>query len=218
MVPIKRLIALSSHERVNVIWTIPNIICLVRIVGSFALVGLAIAQLPYWFAEVYLVLAASDLVDGEIARRYGQSSALGAGLDSLADIVLSISLLIGVALIRWSAVWGELGMIAIAIVSYLIAVTVCFLKFRRLPSFHTYTAKGTHFLVAVGGVCLVLDWSVWPLRIAAISIVLTNLESLAIIFRLKDWRTDVPSVFSIDETKAITIKQKAKRAQCDSSK
>lgn len=177
------------------LWTIPNVICLLRIAGTLALVGLAIVQEPFWFVRLYVVLGISDLVDGPLARRFGQSSDVGAVLDSVADVLLSGCLVIGAAILCWAVVKGELAIIVTAVTSWLVATGLCFWKFRRIPSFHTYSAKLTHLLVAIAGVSLVLGWSVWPLRVASLAVVATNVESIAITASLEKWRSDVPSIF-----------------------
>lgn len=180
-------------------WTLPDSICVFRIVGSIALIGLAFLDAPYWFAGFYVLLAISDLIDGPIARAFQQQTRFGAKLDSLADIVLSGSLLIGVAILNWSALVGEIWLIVGAVASYLIAAGFGYKKFGKFPSYHTWSAKLTHLLTVVAGISLVLDWSIIPLRIAAISVMIANFESLLISLRATEWLSDVPSVFFMPE-------------------
>lgn len=176
-------------------WTLPDSICVFRMVGSVALVGLAVINVPYWFVGFYLVLAVSDLVDGPIARALKQQTRFGAKLDSLADIILSGSLLIGVAILNGSVLVQEIWFVLGAVFSYLGAAGFGYWKFGKFPSYHTWTAKLTHLLTVIAGICLVLDWSVVPLRVAAISVMIANFESLLISVRAKEWLSDVPSVF-----------------------
>lgn len=176
-------------------WTIPDSICAFRIVGSVGLIGLAIIDAPIWFVGFYIVLGISDLVDGPIARAIKQQTKYGAKLDSLADVMLSTSLLIGAAILSWETLLGEIVFVVAAVVSYAIAIGFGYWKFKKIPSYHTWTAKLTHLLTAIAGICLILDWSVVPLRIAAVSAVIANLESLIISFKSNVCLTDVPSVF-----------------------
>jgi phosphatidylglycerophosphate synthase len=62
---------------------IPNILSLLRIlIGVAAVSGL----MPKgWFVTVFCCAAASDFLDGFLARRFGWSSAMGAGIDIFAD-------------------------------------------------------------------------------------------------------------------------------------
>ena len=65
----------------DAIVTVPNLICLVRMLGSLALIGVAYAGKPYWFVGLYIALSLSDWLDGLLARRLKQRSDFGARLD-----------------------------------------------------------------------------------------------------------------------------------------
>jgi CDP-diacylglycerol--glycerol-3-phosphate 3-phosphatidyltransferase len=72
----------------NAVWTIPNILSLVRLMMSVA-VFVAIERDAWLPATVLFVVAAStDWVDGWWARRFGQVSRLGRIFDPLVDKVL----------------------------------------------------------------------------------------------------------------------------------
>lgn len=115
----------------------------------------------------------------------------------MADILLSGSLLVGTCYLKWEALQEEGLWIVLAVVSYGLVVTVSLGKFGRLPATHTIAAKINHFLVAVAGVCLLLDISVLPLRLACVTTLITNLESSIILLKMKMWQTDVRSVFHL---------------------
>jgi CDP-diacylglycerol--glycerol-3-phosphate 3-phosphatidyltransferase len=187
---------MSNIER-RLVWNIPNFLCLIRLVGCLPLLLLAMAGQPAWFAGVYLGLAFTDLIDGPLARLLNQRSRMGAGLDSLADVTLSICLVGGAAILRWDRIQGELAWIAVATLIYVVAIVTGWCKFGRFPSYHTWTAKLTHFLVVVAGLVVVADWSVWPLRVAAVSAIIANTENILITRRLSRWQADVPSVLSL---------------------
>jgi CDP-diacylglycerol--glycerol-3-phosphate 3-phosphatidyltransferase len=73
---------------VNAVWTIPNILSLVRLLMSVA-VFVAIERDAWLPATILFVVAAStDWVDGWWARRFGQVSRLGRIFDPLVDKVL----------------------------------------------------------------------------------------------------------------------------------
>ncbi|MBP7983592.1 MAG: CDP-alcohol phosphatidyltransferase family protein, partial [Chromatiaceae bacterium] len=78
-------------------WNIPNILTLLRIFLIPVFVGFF--YLPFTWARlacalVFGLAALTDLVDGYLARRWGQTSALGAFLDPVAD-----KLMVAVALV-----------------------------------------------------------------------------------------------------------------------
>lgn len=178
-------------------WTVPNALCAARFIGSFVLLPLAFAGLPSYFVGTYLVLITTDLVDGPIARKLHQRSDLGAHLDSVADLTLNACLLAGAAILCWSELRHELYLVGAVVLSYAVALLFGFGKFGRLISYHTYIAKSTQWLAMFAAVSLVLGWSIWPLRVAAIAAVLGNLEAVAITAVLAKWQSDVASLFRV---------------------
>lgn len=181
----------------NRIVTIPNIICIVRLVGALSLFYFAITQNLGYFVGIFVVLSLSDWVDGRLARWLKQRSDFGARLDSFADSVLYGSLLFGLLwmkgeVLRQEAVWWIVG-----ILSYVLTTGAGLWKYGRVPSYHTYGAKISQWLVLVGAVCLLLDYSLWPFRIAMLAGTLTNLEATAITWYLPEWRADVLTLFHV---------------------
>ncbi len=187
----------TSEQDTSSFWTFPNVLCLARFMGSFILLPIALADMPYWFVSVYLLLITSDLVDGPIARKFHQRSNTGAHLDSIADITLNACLLAGVAILCGKNLQHELLLVGFVIGSYCLSPAFGFWKFRRLLSYHTYVAKSSQWLAMLAAVSLILEWSVWPLRVACIAAILGNLEAIAITAVLKKWQTDVLSFFRV---------------------
>ncbi|MCL1816822.1 MAG: CDP-diacylglycerol--glycerol-3-phosphate 3-phosphatidyltransferase [Clostridiales bacterium] len=73
---------------------LPNRITLVRVLLIPLFVVLALWQFPAhdtWAALVFAIAAASDAIDGRMARRLGQVTTLGKFLDPLADKLLICS-------------------------------------------------------------------------------------------------------------------------------
>ena len=179
------------------LWTVPNLICIGRLVGSLILVGVASGGYRYWFVGVYLVLIFSDWIDGKYARWMNQRTALGARLDTFADLLLNSCLIVGASILCWAAISEEWPFLIAAIGSYFLTCLTGLIKFGRIPAYHTYLAKFSQFLVMIAALCLVLDWTVWPLRVAAIFVTIGNLETLTITFMLSEWKADVLSLFYV---------------------
>lgn len=179
------------------IFTLPNIICMFRLAGSFVMLGMAIAELRYWFVGLFVVLTLSDWIDGRLARWLHQRSDFGARLDSFADAALYGALLLGTAILCRDIWWSELAWIATAFGSYVLTTAAGLLKYGRVPSYHTWAAKKSQAFVLVAGVSLVLWESVWPLRVAAVVGTLTNIEATLITCILPTWRADVSSLWKV---------------------
>jgi len=177
------------------LFTVPNIICMVRLAGSFVLVAIALMDESEVFLWIYLFLAMTDWIDGKLAILLDQRSVLGARLDSWADAVLYAALAFGALTMQGAKLLSELPYVLAALGAILVSVAAALWKYRRWPSYHTRAAKISWFLVMVGAASLFLDWPLWPLRIALAAITITHAEAILITIVSQTWRFDVPSVY-----------------------
>jgi cardiolipin synthase len=184
-------------ERTDRNVTVPNALCAIRLLGSVVLAAFAVAGRSEVFLWLFVALAFTDWLDGKLAILLKQKSVLGARLDSWADAALYAALLFGALWLHGSIIRSELGWILPGVTSYGVSTIAGFWKFRRWPSYHTRAAKISWFLVAVAVFCLFQGWAVWPLRMAAAAVTLTNLEALLITIFSTSWRADVESVFHV---------------------
>ena len=109
------------------VWTIPNLISLVRLLCAPVVWWLLFAADEPWAAAILLgALGASDWIDGWIARRFDQGSELGKILDPTADRILLLSgvlaLLIDGSVPAWYGVLVLAREILIAVVTVVLAV------------------------------------------------------------------------------------------------
>jgi len=186
----------SSGPRVtNRVVTIPNIICVVRLLGSFVLIPIALEGHNKIFLGLFIFLAMTDWFDGKLAILLDQRSVLGARLDSWADATLFAALLFGVVVMYTSTLQAELVWVVAAVSSYVISTLAGFWKYQRWPSYHTRAAKTSWFLTAVAVIALFTGWEIWPLRVAAVAVTLTNIEALLITIISPRWRIDVTSIY-----------------------
>jgi len=181
----------------NSIFTVPNVICMGRLAGSFVLFAFALMGWRYGFVGLFLALSLSDWIDGKLARWLHQRSDLGARLDSAADAVLYAALIGGALILSWDLLQHDLVWLAVGIGSYVVTSGAGLWKYGRVPSYHTYGAKLTNWLALIAGIFLILQWSVWPMRIVVIAVTLTNLESTLITLALKSWKADVLTLFHV---------------------
>lgn len=177
--------------------TIPNVICVARIFGSLGLIGLAVTGHSTAFVTGFIALSLSDWIDGKLARWLNQRSDFGARLDSASDAILYGCLLIGSLILKRDVLQHEVIWLTSALGSYALTSGFGLWKYGKIPSYHTYGAKTTQWLVLGGAVAMLLDWSIWPLRIACVGGTLTNLEATAITYTLPKWRADVLTLLHV---------------------
>jgi CDP-diacylglycerol--glycerol-3-phosphate 3-phosphatidyltransferase len=174
--------------------TVPNVLCLLRLLSAPVLLCLAWAGTRPWFLALLVAALATDAVDGRIARRTGQKSVLGARLDSVADFTLYSCLAFSVWLLWPRVVLAEFPVVVAAVLGYVTPVVVGLLRYGRLTSYHTRAARLSAVLMAVSVVLLLAGGSPWPFRVATPVMVLAGIEEIGITLTLRRWRADVPSL------------------------
>lgn len=185
-------------------WNIPNTLTVARLAGIPFLLLLAGAGQPVAVLLLGTVLVLTDWLDGFLARALHQQTPLGAKLDTIADVLLGLSLVACVAWLDWPFLARYWPAVAAVLSSYGLSAAASLAKFRIWPSYHNYLAKIGMTLGSVVGILLLaksagwLSWSPTPLFLAAAGLItLANLESLAITIRLRHPRSNVGSIFSI---------------------
>lgn len=152
---------------------------------------------PVLFLAVFLLLASTDWIDGRLAIWLDQRTTFGARFDSVADAAMYGALLLGCVWLKGDAVAAEAPWIVTALGCYAVSCLVALVKFRRLPSHHTYSAKTAWMLTVAAAVALLSGWANWPLRVSAVAVALANLESASITLLSNRWQADVPTVWQI---------------------
>ena len=83
-------------------WTVPNVLTIIRLLLVGVFLYLFLGAKDYVAAVVvYCVAAATDVVDGYIARRFNQISDFGKVMDPLADKLMLISALLCLTVSGW---------------------------------------------------------------------------------------------------------------------
>lgn len=139
--------------------SIPNCITAVRIVGTVFL--LFTAPLSVLFFVIYTLCGLSDVLDGWIARATNSSTELGARLDSIADLLFYLVMLIKLLPVMWRLlptwIWYMVGaVLALRLASYITAAV----KFKRFASVHTRLNKLTGAAVFLIPFFCMLPWTV----------------------------------------------------------
>ncbi len=117
----------------------PNLISVVRIALVAVFGALLVAEQDAWAIVVLAAAGVSDFLDGYLARRWGQVTALGRILDPTADRLLTIVVVLGLAardIIPW---WLVAVLLARDLV---VGVALLYGWSRRVASPHvTYVGK-----------------------------------------------------------------------------
>lgn len=177
------------------VWTAPNILGLVRLLGSPGLVLLALGDASTPFLILFLFLEATDWLDGKLAIRLDQRTTFGSRLDSVADMTMYGALLVGLVILERETFLAEWPWMLPALAGYAVSWGLSFWKFGTLPSYHAWSAKISWLLAVLAALALLMLDRVWPVRVAAVAVTVANLEAVLLTLRLDRPRSDVRSIF-----------------------
>ncbi|MGB2041372.1 MAG: CDP-alcohol phosphatidyltransferase family protein [Porticoccaceae bacterium] len=177
------------------LYSIPNILSLLRLALVPVLVALASAQQGDIFLLVLAVSLISDVLDGYLARKLNLASELGAKLDSWGDILTYAAMILGLHLI-WPAIFDQQAeYLFAAMMSFILPTLLAFRKFGAYPSYHTWGAKLAAVLMAPAYYVLILTDADSFFRVVILFHVLVAVEEMAITYILNQPRSNVGSVF-----------------------
>lgn len=174
---------------------LPNFLTSLRIVGTLALLPIRpFSPLFYW---VYTLTGLTDALDGLAARATHTASALGAKLDSAADLLFYAVMLLRILPELWRVLPGEIWFaVGFVLALRLTAYAVAAVKYRRFASLHTYGNKLTGLMVFAVPYFLPTAAAVPVCWAACMVGILSSGEELAIHLRSKEYRGDVKTVFT----------------------
>lgn len=183
-----------------------NVITGCRIALAPVLLLLAWQGREHLFLACLIVSLVSDIVDGQIARRFGLATEFGSRLDSWADFLTFTALPIATVWLRPDLVTSERFAFFAAVTSYVLPVAVGFAKFRQLTSYHSLMARVSAYLLGAAVVVLFAHGPHWPFRVAVCVLIVAELEEIAITLVLPAPRSGVRSL-----GKALQISRKLGR-------
>lgn len=164
--------------------------------GPFlAIVAIWCAHPEAWLGIMIAAGFLSDVYDGILARRWGTDTARLRLADSIADTVFYLSVLAAV-LVRHGPVLRErIWLLAAVLALEASRMVFDLVKFRRMASYHSYTAKLWGILLAAAATALLcFNRGFWILTLALAWGILCDLEGLAMSILLPQWARDVKSL------------------------
>lgn len=174
---------------------LPNFLSSLRLGCVPVLLMLAYAGHAHVFFACLVLALLTDLLDGWLARWLNATSAIGAKLDSLADLAITLAMPPCAWWLRPEVLREEVVAIIVALCFYAAAQGAGLLKFGRLPSYHTWAAKAAATLAAAAFVVIFAGGPGWTLRVLSPIVALACAEEFIITLVLREWRADIPSLW-----------------------
>jgi phosphatidylglycerophosphate synthase len=148
------------------------------------------ASLFKWFLAISFF---TDALDGFLARRLKVTSEFGSKLDSVADDLTFVAAIVGVVVLKPHFLQHHLFIVIGLAVLFIIETVFALVKYGRMSSFHTYSAKGAAILQ--DAFLLLLFFLPQPpyvlFYIASFVTAIDLIEEIILIYLLPKWEADV---------------------------
>jgi cardiolipin synthase len=171
---------------------LPNALSAARLLAGPVLIALALTQRERTFTVLLIAALVTDVLDGWLARRFGLQSAIGAMLDSAADVVTLVCAAFGIAAFHHD-VWQEHGVaIGTVLFAWGLECMLAWLRYGRLSSFHTYASKAAGYALGFFIIALfAFGFQPWLFYSAVALSIASTCEELLLLWYLPQWQADV---------------------------
>ncbi|MBF0595483.1 MAG: CDP-alcohol phosphatidyltransferase family protein [Candidatus Omnitrophica bacterium] len=146
-----------------------------------------------FFLPLLMVAAFTDVLDGFVARKLNVATELGALLDGYADIALYVTCLVSAfwvypVILHHYMVW-IVGVLILQLISWGFSLV----KFRKMTSYHTYTAKVWGVTIGLSVVFLFGFGSGALLPLMILAGFICNIEEIFITSIMPYWKAGILS-------------------------
>ena len=174
-----------------------NGITLYRLVMAPVLVLLIFTYQYHLFKWLLAVSFFTDLIDGWLARRYKVVSKFGATLDSVADDLTIVAGIVAALVFKPAFFKQHIVLVIILLALFIIQTALALIRYRKLSSFHIYSAK---LAALMQGTFLILLFflpqpPVILFYIAFAVTVIDLIEEIILVMILPEWKADVKGLY-----------------------
>jgi CDP-diacylglycerol--glycerol-3-phosphate 3-phosphatidyltransferase len=127
--------------KINIPLNIPNVLSLYRLLAFPFVLYMALKGYETAFATFICINLVTDILDGFIARTFNMVTAIGARLDSLADLGTYILAFVGVFCFKSNDFAPHLPSFLVFTGLFIFCDLLSLAKFKKLPSLHLYSWK-----------------------------------------------------------------------------
>jgi CDP-diacylglycerol--glycerol-3-phosphate 3-phosphatidyltransferase len=174
-----------------------NLITAFRILAAPVLLLLLFTQQWHLFKWLLLVAFLTDLIDGELARRFKVTSVLGSKLDSIGDDLTVFVAMVGMFIHFPDFIRQELIFIIALLALFLLQISLALYRYGKISSFHTYFAKLAAFFQ---GVFLLSSFffhqpNLFLFYVAAAITIADLAEEIILVLLIPTWRANVKGLY-----------------------
>ena len=175
---------------------IPNAISGARLLATPVLLGAVVLGRRPLFTWLLLACLLSDILDGVIARVFRLRSALGALLDSTADMFVLLITGAGVFVFERAFLKAHGGIVAALVALYFAEAALALLRYGRISSFHTILTRVAAYAQGIFVMSLFLwGYHGWLFYAMAVLTAAALSEEIALLYVLPHWKSDVRGLY-----------------------
>jgi CDP-diacylglycerol--glycerol-3-phosphate 3-phosphatidyltransferase len=179
--------------------TFPNILSFSRIMLSPII--FIVKENKTLLFSVLLLIGLTDILDGYIARKNKIRTIIGSWLDSLADFIFYILLVVYLILFEINVVNKMKYYVLIIITLKLFTIIICFTKHREIGFLHTLGNKITGLIIFIGFCIFILLKDTIVINIGIIISIISSLEESMITIVEKKYESDIKGIWEIKKLK-----------------
>jgi len=171
---------------------LPNVISIFRLFAAPVMLAMAVGQMHDAFAWFLVPALLSDAADGWLARKLQCESQLGSLLDSLADTLLMLVIILSIWFLHPAVYQQHWPIFAIVVVVWSIAHLLALFRYGRLASFHTRLLQTGIVLFAVFAMVLfIYGFIPWMLYLAGIFSLIGAIEHFTLLVLVPEWTPNI---------------------------
>jgi len=189
-------------------WNAANLLTGFRLVAAPILLGFAWFNWPIAFLVLLAFSFLSDVLDGYVARRLGQTSSFGARLDSWSDGVIYSTIAISAWWLWPDVVREQAPYVWVVVASFTLPTIIGVSKFKIFTSYHTWSVKIAAALMGFSLYPLFLIGLTWPFHWATFVCVLAAIEEIAITISMPEPHSNVGSIFRVIRERYLSVESK----------
>lgn len=180
---------------------VPNAISLARLLATPVLLWALLTHQTTLFTWLLFACLISDILDGLIARVFRVRSALGARLDSAADMIVLFLGVAGIVAFQRAFLTSHAPAIIALLGLYASEVAAAMWRYGKISSFHTILARVAAYAQGIFVMSLFF-WGYQPWIFGAMAglTVLSLTEEILLVCLLPEWRADVRGLYWVRQT------------------
>jgi phosphatidylglycerophosphate synthase len=176
--------------------TTPDWFSLYRFIAAPLIIYTLIKRRKTKFLILCAINLFTDAIDGFLARRLNEKTKRGAKLDSGGDLLTQLLMMIGLFRLKKAFLQKQKFSLLLIAGVYALQMTVSYLKYKKLTTFHTYSSKLAFTVLGVFYLLLFFyKYISWLFRTAVTLTIISLIEDILLVLLLPKPKDNVKGLY-----------------------